>query len=177
MASDRGAVLTVRAAVRGVIDFSKARLLDPDWWRRCLLLLEAVAQEDELTVQDNIYRYYLALVANAGLTKESFESSQSNANTSFKDLVRLLRPWEAKSHPQAQQEEFEAYRATYEKMFGFDPTDRKEAERRVELWRQADEEERRKLSDEDRVWEAVQKHAEHVAALKRKAAEERKWRR
>jgi hypothetical protein len=102
---DRAAVLTVRAAVRGVIDYSQARLLDPDWWRRHYILVKEMEREDDLRLYERVLSQYQALVSNSGLTEESFKKTQDSAHDAFQDILCLLRPWEGATASERKQRE------------------------------------------------------------------------
>jgi hypothetical protein len=173
LATDRGAILTIRAATRGIIDFSRARLLDPDWWRRCTILLGGVATEDDLEVFRNVYRFHLALVANSGLTDESFRTAQDNARDIFHDLVRMLRPWE-KSKLEVKQEEIDSYREQYKAAFGFDPMDKEEEQRRLDAWAEAIKKAQEETADDtERIRLSMAAQQERLAELKRQVAQQR----
>ena len=122
METDRGAVLTVRAAVRGVIDFSKARLLDPHWWRRSSILIKAVGADDDERLLRDIFNFHLALVSNSGLTDESFAKEQSKARDAFYDITGAIRPWEGVSAEARKAKEIKDLRQQYIAVFG-DPSD------------------------------------------------------
>jgi hypothetical protein len=120
---DRGAVLTVRAAIRGVVDYSEAQVLDPDWWRRHYILLTAMAREDDQKIQKGVFDYHRALVANSGLTEESFKGAQTNARDAFYDLIGALRPWEGSSAKERAAKENEDMRLAWFQAFNIDPND------------------------------------------------------
>lgn len=167
METDRGAVLTVRAAVRGTIDFSQARLLDPDWWRRCLILLNGVAAEDDIATYQTIYRYHLALVGNSGLSEDSFRDVQDRARDAFNDLMQLYRPWSSKvkaSH-EIREEEAQQLREAYKQAFGFDVNDTEEEQRRLNLWlEEIKNQKANELEDTARIIEEATAQAEEIRA-------------
>lgn len=96
METDRGAVLTLRAAARGVVDFSQARVLDVRWWRRSNALIKAMAAEDDLVAVRAAFDLQRSLVGNGNLTKESFEECQKKVQALFGDVIDVLCPWAAK---------------------------------------------------------------------------------
>lgn len=122
METDRGAVLAVRAALRGVIDYSKAQLLDAAWWRRCHILLRGMAKEDTLTLQQGVFNFHLALVSNSGLTEESFNKQQELARDAFYDIMGTVRPWEGVSADARKHKEISDLKQAYIQAWG-DPSD------------------------------------------------------
>jgi hypothetical protein len=115
--NDRGAVLTVRAAARGLIDFRQAELLDPDWWRRYNIMIAGMSRDDDFDLQTKVMDFHLALVSNSGLTEDSFKSSQANARETFYDIIAVTRPWEMGSKDQRQEkllnDSYDAYKAAF----------------------------------------------------------------
>ena len=47
MERDRAAVLTVRSAVSGIIDYREADVLDRRWWRRWRMLINEMATQSD----------------------------------------------------------------------------------------------------------------------------------
>jgi len=92
--TDRGAVLTVRAALRKVVDFSKARITDVNWWRKANLLIRRMADDDNLLVLRAAFDYQRSLVGNSGTTDESFKASQKAAQKLMKSLQSIVYPWD-----------------------------------------------------------------------------------
>ncbi len=84
--------MTVRAAVAGVIDFSKARLRDVSWWRRSNLLIRSMHADREAQLLRTAYSFQCALVANGSLTEESFKQVQARAKDTFNDIVNTHQP-------------------------------------------------------------------------------------
>lgn len=82
------------AAARGVIDFSRARPLDPAWRRRRDALLDAVGRELDLEVLRANHAHNLALVGNPSLTEDSWKRVQGAAMACAQAVQATLRPWE-----------------------------------------------------------------------------------
>ena len=61
---DRAAVLTLRSAVRGVVDYSKADLHNPSWWRHWRFLIRAMDEAEHGELLNRAFEYQLALVSN-----------------------------------------------------------------------------------------------------------------
>jgi len=123
----------VRAAIRGVIDFREAKLTDPNWWKRCRMLLNGLAREDDQQLHRGVLDYHLALVANSGLTEDSFKTAQENARNAFYDILGSLRPWEGASAADRKRREIEDLRQAYIKEFGDPSTPEFKAARAEEL--------------------------------------------
>lgn len=122
MEADRGAVLTQRAAVRGVVDFTTARLLDVRWWRRTNVLIQAMAAEDKIIATRAAFDLQRSLVGNSGLTEKSFEECQKAAKALFGDIVDCLHPWAAKDAEGRKAGQLDNMIADYKKYVG-DPDD------------------------------------------------------
>jgi hypothetical protein len=121
--SDRGAVLTVAAGVEGVIDYRDADVLNPAWWRRVRVVTQALERRTRAAAHDATFRFYLAQVANSGLTEESFGKVQDKATEAFYDLVGAHRPWEGKTYLDRKRDEATENRQAYIDTFGCDPYD------------------------------------------------------
>ena len=122
MEADRGAVLTLRAAVRGVIDFAQARVRDVRWWRRANVLIKAMAAEDDLVAVRAAFDLQRSLVGNGSLTEKSFEGCQKAAKALFGDIVDVLYPWSARDAESRKQGQLDGMIDAYKKLVG-DPDD------------------------------------------------------
>ena len=135
MTTDRGIVLMIQAAVRGTIDFTQARQLDPAWWQKVRLILHGMEREDDFTLFREIYRWHLAFLGNSSLTAAGFREQQEAAQEVLLKLAAILRPWDAKTQQQMKREEYESLLAKYRKEIG-DPDS---PEFQAELQRQLEE--------------------------------------
>ena len=97
MERDKAAVLTVRSAVNGTIDYREADIMDYKWWRRWRMLLNEMTAQSDRVLIEHLYSYHLALVSNSGLTDDSFKSIQASARENFEELINVLRPWATKA--------------------------------------------------------------------------------
>lgn len=118
METSRAAVLTVRAAVRGAVDFTRARVLDTDWWRRTNVIIRAAGREDDLKAMQAAFAYQCALVSNGSLTEESFKDSQSAARELFQEVLNRLQPWAAATTTDVRQSQLQGLIANYRKYVG-----------------------------------------------------------
>lgn len=134
MASDRGLTLTVRAAVRGAIDFRQAKIRDVNWWRRTNLILSEIGREDDTAATMASYLYHLALVANGSLSDDGFKAEQQKAKAAFTDYVALTHPWAERVQKQRQMEDMKRMKEMYEQLVGDlnDPVTRERWKREAE---------------------------------------------
>lgn len=122
METDRGAVLSIRAAAEGVIDFSAANVADVSWWRRTNVLIGAMTRRDELTVLQAALAHHCALAANASLTDESFKASQETLKFIANAIANAVRPWAARSTDEAFTDKVKSLTDLYRQLVG-DPDD------------------------------------------------------
>ena len=115
--------MTVRSAARGVIDYREADILDRRWWRKWRILVTEMSQEDDAKLKNKLYDYHLALVANSGLTEDSFKSVQESARNTFEEIIGTIRPWEGRSADQRAQTERDQFRDTFLALGGPDIDD------------------------------------------------------
>jgi hypothetical protein len=123
--SDRDAVNIVEASVRGLVDYREAQLDDPAWWRRLRAIISTMERDRTREAIRTTYDFRLALVANSGLTEDSWNKLQDLAEESRVDIISTLRPWEGKSYQDRKQKEFKSWRQRYIDSFGVDPADPK----------------------------------------------------
>jgi hypothetical protein len=123
--ADRGSVLIIDAAVRGVVDFREARLEDPAWWRRLRTLVDGMVRERDRAIYQAMYDMKLALVANGRLTDESWENARDSASDLKQDIIATYRPWLGRDLQDRQKKEFKTWRQKYIDAFGVDPNDEK----------------------------------------------------
>lgn len=93
MASNRAATLIVRAAATGLVDFSKAKLLERKWWLRLQILLDELETRDTIDLAKQAFLFHLFTAANSGFTDETITSARKSAHKLFKKIDNWLRPW------------------------------------------------------------------------------------
>jgi hypothetical protein len=120
---DQALTLLVQAAVEGVIDFREARLNDRYWWKRVNVLLKGLERRNRFLSYDAMFRMHLALVANSGLTEESFDKEKQIVQELYYDVIGQLRPWEGVSWKERKKAEVKSLRQQYIDNFGVDPAD------------------------------------------------------
>ena len=173
METDRGAVLTIRAAVAGVIDFAQARLQDVSWWRRTNVLIRAMAVDREIEIMKAAYAFQCALVGNGSLTEDSFKTIQRGAKETFNEIANTLQPWAATSSEEIKQREISGLMEMYKQLVG-DPDDETFMRRLEENARHLEEITRSepKESEEQRITRLAQEYAQereqrYAEAMKR----------
>ena len=124
LGGDRAAVLTLRAASKGVLDFSKTDLHSPSWWKNWRYLTRVLDTEDRGELLRRAYEFQLALISNARLAEsDNFTAAQKRAKDIFYDLEGNLRPWLGRTKEDRDIREREQYREQWIAHFGFDPDD------------------------------------------------------
>jgi hypothetical protein len=83
----------VRAAARGVIDYSQADPTDINWRIRHRLLLKEIQRQDDYTVFDAVHRHWLSYVAHGSLTEDSFKSVKEHADEALTHVQEVVFPW------------------------------------------------------------------------------------
>ena len=125
MERDRVAVLTVRAAVNGIIDYRDADIVDRRWWQRWRILVNEMTSQADKELLEHLYSYHLALVSNSGLTEDSFKSTQQSARENFNDLIGILRPWSGRTKTERHSNEYEQFKEDWQRLVGWDISDPK----------------------------------------------------
>lgn len=120
MEGDRAAVLTVRSAVRGIIDYREADIVDRRWWRRWRILVNEMTTQSDKELLNQLYLYHLALVSNSGLTEESFKSTQQSARENFNEFAAKIRPWLGRTAEERGKTENEQMKEDWKLVFGWD---------------------------------------------------------
>lgn len=166
--------MTVRAAVSGVIDFSKARLLDVAWWRRANILIQAMDYERELEIIKAAYAFQCSLVANGSLTEDSFKSVQKGAKVTFNEIINAMQPWAAQTLEEIQQKEMVGLTELYKRVIGDidDPNFREKLEHDIELDKEARKKARAQIPEE----EMIARRIAQAAAERRNRQQKRRWR-
>jgi hypothetical protein len=113
----------VQAALEGAVDYTKADRRDPNWYRKLRLILEGINRRNNLDITRLSYEKTLAVLGNSRLTDDSFKEAQQSAQTTFRRLIGLYRPWEGQDEDEQRRREFADYRQRYINAFGMDPYD------------------------------------------------------
>lgn len=109
----------VRAAARGVIDYSQADPADAWWRRKHRWLLQEVAAQDDRDAELAELRRWAAAATTPKITDQSFDAAQANIKQALTAYFKLLYPWRAEEFDKASNsggiDELLAY---YEQEFG-----------------------------------------------------------
>ena len=100
-------------------------MLDPGWWQYLRVMLAGMKRRRKASVIDARYRYYLAQLAIRGVSDESLEKIQQQAQIAYHDLLGSYEPWQGKTFVDVKQKEFRSARQEYIDAFGVDPADPK----------------------------------------------------
>lgn len=124
MEGDRAAVLTLRSAARGVVDYSEVDIHDGAWWQRWRYLLKAMENEDYAKLLDLAFNFQLALVSNSKLDNDNFKKVQKEAKEVFRDIEGEMRPWLGlKTREERQKAETDLYDEIWQRHAGFSMRD------------------------------------------------------
>lgn len=118
MATDQVAVLAIRAAARGAIDFSKARLRDVSWYRHVRVLIGAMRTDDDLRNLELRLLFHSGLVGNSNLTEQSFKEVQKTAHELVHNGRNTLYPWAAVTLEEVKKNEQNVLIDAYRNMVG-----------------------------------------------------------
>lgn len=110
----------VRAAARGVVDFSQLNILDPVDSRRLRLLLQEVAADDNRTVLRAVHSHMTAGFSIDRITADSLNKLQQESGHILDDLLSEYQPWfySAKSREEREREEFRELESAWNSRFG-----------------------------------------------------------
>jgi hypothetical protein len=167
---DQAAVLTIRAATRGIIDYRKADPQDPSWWKNWRYLVRALEEESYTTLLQAALQYQLALVSNPRISTEDFTKVQREAREIFSDLEGSLKPWHWRSRADRKAKELTDFKAQWQQLAGWDLDD-PEAKARWE-----DELNQRATSSNNQVVEQQQAEQQRQEAFNQRVEAIRKKR-
>jgi hypothetical protein len=119
LAKDRVAVLTRRAAARGLIDFGKARWYDPAWWRHCRGMFAEIEEQDALEVNKACLTFYSMVVARSG--SEDVQNQLDKAGELVQQIQSLLWPWAATTKQEQQLQTVQEAQKFYTQLAGAAP--------------------------------------------------------
>lgn len=124
MERDRAAVLTLRTAANGTVDYTKADLHNPMWWKHWRYMIRAVDNAEYGDRLQRAYEFQLALVSNSGLNSDSFAAVQKEAKELFKDIEGASRPWLGRTKADRANQEGKDFKEQWEELAGFNPDDK-----------------------------------------------------
>lgn len=85
----------VRAAARGIIDFTKADLRDPMWMRHVRTVIDSLVDDNLADRYRTTFQLQCSLIANSALQPKSFEDGLKRARMLHDLLVDVIAPWDA----------------------------------------------------------------------------------
>lgn len=126
MESDRGAALIIQAAVKGVIDFSKANTSDRLWWHKLKWILNGIENENINKIQELKFHLNASVLSYKDEEKQ-FEHHWEKANEHITYLYNGLFTWNKQAIEKKNvQKMHEALVNEWKRRFG-DPNDPKVA--------------------------------------------------
>ena len=110
----------VRAAARGIIDFSRVDPFNSQDNRRTRLLLREVAAEDRREILTLVHRHVLAALSVDRISPESLTALQKECTNALDDLLSAYQPWKysARTRKDREKEEAKALSAAWQQRFG-----------------------------------------------------------
>ena len=120
---DRAAVLTLRAAVQGVVDYRKVDLHNPIWWKHWRYRVKAMDEKAHETLLHHALEFQLALVSNSRISSDDFTKVQREAKELFSDIEGSLRPWLGRTKQDRKERTAEEFREMWKVAAGFDLDD------------------------------------------------------
>lgn len=127
----------LRAATRGVIDFSQMEFFSPRWKTRVRFLLQGLSAEYNRDLLLVLHRHTIAKFGLNKLTPESWDEIQEDGSESLNDVLAAYRPWEfgKKAKGEREKEEFTGLRNAWQQQYG--SLDDPETEKRLVELREA----------------------------------------
>jgi len=111
---------------------------------------------DTLDLLKPLFDYQLALVANSGLTEDSFKKAQESARDNFENIVGAMRPWEGRTKEERLDSDIDQYKKDWQEIFGWDLDDEDQA---AEYWEKRKKAETHYEQESER---AIQEEAERA---------------
>jgi hypothetical protein len=91
-----------------------------------------MSELDTIDLLKPLFDYQLALVANSGLTEDSFKKAQESARDNFENIVGALRPWEGRTKEERLSSDIDQYKKDWQELFGWDLDNEEQA---AEYWK------------------------------------------
>ena len=93
------------------------------------MLVGEIATTDNAKLLRDSYAYHLALVANSGLSEDSFKSVQESARDSLDQLIDIRRPWDQRDKAVRLSDEIAQFKQDFKDFAGVDLDDEEQAEK------------------------------------------------
>jgi len=124
LASDRIAILTVDAALEGLIDYRQADFQDTVFMRRWRIVLDGLQRRRQREILLADFNYYGHAIS-AKLNDECFKDFSEKLKLFHTQYVGSLQPWVKGETVRQKNEQFKDARQAYIRKFGWDPKDPK----------------------------------------------------
>lgn len=137
------------------------------------MLVSEVATKDDAELLRDLYTYHLALVANSGLSEDSFKSVQESARTNLDQLIAVRRPWEEVEKTDRVSSEVSQFKEDFKRLFDIDLNDEEQKEKYYKELEQAivgqKEHEHEEASSEGVQARKIEEAAKRVEERRRRA--------
>jgi TRAP-type C4-dicarboxylate transport system substrate-binding protein len=104
------------------------------------MLISEMSVEDNSKLIKDLYAYHLALVANSGISEDSFKSVQESARKNLDQIIAVKRPWEEHNKEEQLTSEVEQYKEDMRRFFDIDLDDEEQKKAHMESWDKLSEE-------------------------------------
>ena len=104
-----------------------------------MLISEMITEDNSKLIKD-LYAYHLALVANSGISDDSFKSVQESARKNLDQIIAAKRPWEEHTRADRLTSEVEEYKEDMRRFFGIDLDDEEQKKAHMASWEEMTEE-------------------------------------
>jgi len=135
------------------------------------MLVSEVEHKDNSELLRDLYTYHLALVANSGLSDDSFKSVQESARDNLDRIISELRPWDAKDKTDRISDEVSQFKEDFKGFFDIDLDDEDQKKEYYEELKGAldDQKEYEEVSGEDAQKLKINEAAKRVEERRRRA--------
>lgn len=82
----------VQASCEGMLDYSKADLLDPKWWTKFWLTLAYLERQTDAKIEEHKFQFNLA-VLDYNTADNAFDTHWRRAEQSRNRLISSIAPW------------------------------------------------------------------------------------
>lgn len=106
----------MRAHLRGAIDFRKARILDPKWWRRSEAILWAIYAADQLTIEQAFLATSTAILGVAA--PDDINGARRRAVSHCLEIINIMHPWARQTLEQTEKAQEDSLRKEYYSILG-----------------------------------------------------------
>lgn len=135
------------------------------------MLVSEVEHKDTSELLRDLYTYHLALVANSGLSDDSFKSVQESARDNLDRIISIRRPWDAKDKTDRISDEVTQFKEDFKGFFDIDLDDEDQKKEYYEELKGAldDQKEYEEVSGEDAQKLKINEAAKRVEERRRRA--------